>query len=368
VTIQHHHLTVAAVCAICALAPLVVAACGSTHGTLTSPSPASDSANLAWVVGDDGTILATVDQGAHWTPQKSGTSVTLAGACFADATHGWAVGGRTNGEPSHDREVVLSTSDGGVHWARQRLGRPGGFLLAAACADRRHVWLGGLRGPDGKGAVIVASSDGGATWKTQYADSLPENLVSAIAFADDVHGWAVTEYSQVLATTDGGAHWKEERLPSPRQLMLESVACSDPSHCWIVGLGEKDAVAFATTDGGATWRTMNTPGRFIDFPSVVCLGARRLCLAGFSKGSGTGVYTSADSGATWRASSGAALDNVDVLAACGSKVLWALGDHSIAGSSDGGATWVGQVVAQSPLSTFHDIACPPAGSGGSPNP
>lgn len=257
------------------------------------------------------------------------------------------------------RAAVLSTVDGGRHWAIQKLGLPGGYLFSVACTDRLHVWLGGLRGPGGKGAVIMASSDGGATWKSQYTDDLPENGVLAIAFADAAHGWALTLYCQVLATTDGGAHWKEQKLPGPRPLMLESMACFDSSHCWIAGLGEGGACLFATADGGLTWRAARTPGSLIDVPSILCLGAHQLCLVGVGSQRGTGVYVSNDGGLTWGASSGPVLDGVNAMAAGGSRVVWTVGDRLIAVSTNGGVTWARPPAARSLSSTLHDVACPP---------
>ena len=45
-----------------------------------------------WLVGGDGTIVATTDGGGTWTPQNTSTAERLAGVTFTDATHGWAVG------------------------------------------------------------------------------------------------------------------------------------------------------------------------------------------------------------------------------------------------------------------------------------
>ncbi|HLC29777.1 MAG TPA: hypothetical protein VJM51_03235, partial [Dehalococcoidia bacterium] len=45
-----------------------------------------------WAVGDGGTILKTVDGGARWTAQQSGTNQSLWGIAGVDAQTAWAVG------------------------------------------------------------------------------------------------------------------------------------------------------------------------------------------------------------------------------------------------------------------------------------
>jgi photosystem II stability/assembly factor-like uncharacterized protein len=366
---RHHLLTVGAFIIIATLTLVGLAACGgSSKATGASPHPDSASAGYAWAVGDGGVIMATTDGGARWNSQNSGTTSTLASVAFADAEHGWAAGGRTNGETSSDTQLVLTTSDGGVHWARQTLGQPGGRLFAVACTDSSHVWVGGQDGT-GKGAVILASTDDGATWTTQYADHVAADEVSAIAFADATHGWALTGYGKVLATWDGGAHWAAQRIPAPRPLLLRQVACSDADHCWIVGVGAKNpSLLLASTDGGTTWRAIATPKALFAVESVRALDARRVDLGGLGRKPGAGIFTSTDGGAGWRASSGTVLNDVLAIAGHESGTLWAVSDDAIAASTDGGSTWTTQTKLPSVGSMFHDVACPLAKGGESTSP
>jgi photosystem II stability/assembly factor-like uncharacterized protein len=55
-------------------------------------------------VGEDGTILRTINGGAAWTAQDSGTTNWLSGVSFIDANTGWAVGGSG---------TILHTTNGG---------------------------------------------------------------------------------------------------------------------------------------------------------------------------------------------------------------------------------------------------------------
>ena len=83
-----------------------------------------------------GTVLVTVDGGAHWRAQKPGVVAHLYSVAFEDASHGLAVGyGGT----------ILSTTDGGAHWVVQRSGTDKG-LYSVTFSDATHVWTVGDRG------------------------------------------------------------------------------------------------------------------------------------------------------------------------------------------------------------------------------
>jgi photosystem II stability/assembly factor-like uncharacterized protein/predicted esterase len=60
-----------------------------------------------WAVGDYGTILHSIDDGASWQAQSSGTSEDLYAVAFVDASTGAAVG---------RRGTVVVTHDGGASW------------------------------------------------------------------------------------------------------------------------------------------------------------------------------------------------------------------------------------------------------------
>lgn len=158
--------------------------------------------NHGWIVGFDGTVFATTDGGATWTEQSSGTSEDLTRVAFRDSTHGWAVGG--NG-------TIIATSDGGVTWVRQDSGSTAS-IFDVAFPDATHGWAVGsslsMSTVEFTG-IILATTDGGASWNKQWtAKSVGSHAdLSAIAFADGTHGWAVGDKGVILATTDGGVFW-----------------------------------------------------------------------------------------------------------------------------------------------------------------
>lgn len=126
----------------------------------------------AWAVGQSPAggplILATKDGGAHWTVQydRVANHSPLGDAAFVDDTHGWAVG----------RGLLLSTTDAGRHWSTRQVRVDGHRtgVLSVAFADAEHGWMATGSRP------LLVTSDGGRTWRSQYALDLQEQ-VSVVA-------------------------------------------------------------------------------------------------------------------------------------------------------------------------------------------
>ena len=71
------------------------------------------------VVGASGTILRTINGGAKWTRQPSGTTSDLRDVCFSDASTGTAVGGEVF--YPYQGGTVIRTTDSGITWKRQEI-------------------------------------------------------------------------------------------------------------------------------------------------------------------------------------------------------------------------------------------------------
>lgn len=80
-----------------------------------------------WVVGKPGSVIMhSTDQGKSWAMQKTGQSLSLHGVYFLDELRGWAVG---------ELGTVLATSDGGQTWKSQRAaGKRAALMLVHARA------------------------------------------------------------------------------------------------------------------------------------------------------------------------------------------------------------------------------------------
>jgi photosystem II stability/assembly factor-like uncharacterized protein len=183
-----------------------------------------------WILGEDSNafqdvILATVDGGAHWHVQcRSARGMQLDGVAFSDARHGWVVGGDTVSPSASNCQpaFILATSDGGAHWRTQLAGTATNHLLGVAVADDRRGWAVGA------GGAILATRNGGKTWVTQHSGAGNRNL-GHVTFSDATHGWAVVDKWGLLATENGGQTWTVV-LPGGPGHMVWDVAALEASH------------------------------------------------------------------------------------------------------------------------------------------
>jgi photosystem II stability/assembly factor-like uncharacterized protein len=82
-------------------AAIVLSLTVTASALAASPQPQTNQLNsvyfvnatTGWTVGGEGAIFKTVDGGANWIAQKSGTGDPLNSVFFIDANTGWAVGG-----------------------------------------------------------------------------------------------------------------------------------------------------------------------------------------------------------------------------------------------------------------------------------
>lgn len=243
-----------------------------------------------WVVGGDGTILATTDGGKTWSRQNAGSRAELDAVSFSDPTHGWIVGNDESGVAS-----VLSTEDGGVTWSE---GMSHTLLLSdLAFPDTLHGWVVGERG------AIFATSDGGRTWDAQTSGSASALL--GVTFVDADHGWTVGVDNEsgtgtILATVDGGETWVVQDVPDSGP--LRAVAFSDTAHGWAVG---DRGTILVTADGGEVWEARGLGRRGgnqkgISFHAVASPDPIHGWVVGYDDLSETGlILTTVDGGATW---------------------------------------------------------------------
>ncbi|MBI3977576.1 MAG: hypothetical protein HY331_05250 [Chloroflexi bacterium] len=118
--------------------------------------------SVAWAVSQGGTIVKTIDGGANWITQTSGTTVTLGGITALDAANVWAVG---------ENGTILRTADGGTHWVVQ----PSGTTLG----------LNGLT-VVGPGTAWAVGGDGGTKGTILKCCVRPTTSTTAPGTANDL--------------------------------------------------------------------------------------------------------------------------------------------------------------------------------------
>ena len=144
------------------------------------------------------------------------------------------------------------------------------MLLGIARAGGQVVAVGG-------NGVIVRSTDGMAWHQTK---SPVDTALNAVAFADATHGWAVGHDAVILGTSDGGASWTIQNFQPDLNAPIFSV----------LALGEQQAIAVgafglikATADGGQSWHDVDAPAISSDklhLNSIARLNNGKLAIAG----------------------------------------------------------------------------------------
>jgi photosystem II stability/assembly factor-like uncharacterized protein len=218
--------------------------------------------DLAWAgprvfaVGERGHILHSDDAGKTWVQSPAPASATLTAVYFADDKHGWAVG---------------------------------------------HV------------ETILATSDGGESWRlSHFEPGNPQPLLD-VAFADAVRGVAVGAYGVIYLTADGGSVWSQvpfepEALPGADKVAaapdemevdvdlgfefhLNAIARGQDGRMYI---GAEAGRLFRSDDDGAHWRELPSPYDG-SFHGVLPLGGDALLAFGL-RGN---LFRSDDGGGTW---------------------------------------------------------------------
>ncbi len=113
--------------------------------------------------------------------------------------------------------LVLSSTDFGATWRSHGGALPNGaqnyFDLYGVVS--RDGFVGVFGSP---GAQFFRSEDGGSTW-TSSSTGVSTPLRSA-CFIDGSFGWAVGDFGTIIATTDGGRTWRAQRRGGERAAIL----------------------------------------------------------------------------------------------------------------------------------------------------
>ena len=266
---------------------------------------------------------------ATWTRQPSGTMAWLHAVYFLDQNRGWVAG---------SGGTLLATKDGGATWKRLfPLGKDN--LHDVYFANENVGWLVAerdmlrLKTNDEPRSYLLKTEDGGFSWRRIFLNGIDANarLVRAV-FADAKRGWVFGETGIVFATRDGGAHWI--RQASATKHLLLGGAFVDYAHGWLVGAG---ATILQTSDGGITWqRGVVRDGAGARFTAASFVGNR----LGWAVGLTGLVFTTSDGGLTWfQQQSNTEADLLDIRFVNAAEG-WAAGSEgTLLHTTDGGKDW-----------------------------
>jgi len=264
------------------------------------------SARVAWASGANGTLLRTIDGGAHWAVLPPPARAEKLDFRDIDAVSELVAYALSIG--SGDTSRVYKTTDGGAHWQLQLANKdPKVFFDAMVFRDASHGFLFS-DSVDGR-FFVLTTADGGETWERVPTNRLPPAANGEGAFAASgtnlaVSGqqvWIGTTASRVLHSKDDGRTWTVATTPlaTGSATGIFSIAFRDAQHGAIVGGNfqkESDAIdnAAVTSDSGATWTLAGKPGGFRSVVAWLPDDPRSLIAIG-----PTGADWSSDEGRTW---------------------------------------------------------------------
>lgn len=187
-----------------------------------------------------------------------------------------------------DRGHVLFSDDNGASWVQATVPTKQ-MLTAVFFIDEKHGWA------VGHDAQILFTSDAGATWTKQFEDLEREAPLLDIWFKDRNNGYAVGAYGALLETTDGGANWEDvsDRMDNEDAYHLNAIVEVKDSGLFVVG---EQGVMFRSPDWGQTWETLESPYEGSLFGALGTNESATLLAYGL-RGH---LFRSSDFGSTWQ--------------------------------------------------------------------
>lgn len=182
------------------------------------------------------------------------------------------------------RGWIAYTDDNGQQWIRAK--SPAAPLLTAVhFNDPRTGWA------VGHDSMILATTDGGATWLQQFSAPAEQRPLMDVLFTDASTGFAVGAYGAYYETADGGRTWTARKIHDEDKHYNAILRIRDGQ---LLILGEAGAI-FHSADAGRTWQPIASPykgslfgGVVADDGSVVAFGLRGR------------IYRSTDGGRSWK--------------------------------------------------------------------
>ena len=195
-----------------------------------------------------------------WRMSPTGTDAQFRGLSAVSRHVAWVSG---------QRGTVLRTVDGGRGW--QQVGPPDtadlDFRDIEAFDARTAV---ALSIGEGESSRIYRTTDGGRTWAETFRNTEPAAFYNCLAFWDSRNGLAVGDpvagEFRVLATSDGGRTWTRvtglpPALPGEYQFSAsgQCVTVAGRKDAWLATGGSTVARVLHSPDRGRTWTASETP-------------------------------------------------------------------------------------------------------------
>jgi photosystem II stability/assembly factor-like uncharacterized protein len=220
-----------------------------------------------------GALYETQDGGETWEDisaktgiPESETGPAICGLYKLGTKHIYGVGAY------YGPAYFYRSDDAGKTWIFRDLSHLSAGLVDIHMFNRFEGFASGASA-DGNGAVVLATYDGGNTWKIKYKSGVPNDwYVWKFSFLNRFVGYASIESAlpsgglHFIKTTNGGRTWKRMDIWMPAEgavdyvpLDLEGIGFVNERHGWAGGWNNftQEGNSFETEDGGMHWRFAN---------------------------------------------------------------------------------------------------------------
>lgn len=218
-------------------------------------------------VSDTIPLYGTTDGGKTWNPVPY-EGPYVKGLCAIDVVkeqvinHGkigykvslFAVG--RVGSPAY----MMASSDGGKTWKSKSMNDDCKMLFDIKMFDKSNgiACAASDENMEKSNAVILKTSDGGTTWKKVYQSDRPFECTWKASFPSDKIGYVTIQsynpdsevkQQRIAKTTDGGNTWKEINLVQDSEAREFGIGFADDKHGFVGTMNS----GYETRDGGETW-------------------------------------------------------------------------------------------------------------------
>lgn len=251
---------------------------------------------FGYSVGEFGTVIKTINQGANWTNVSINTKSTINGMHFRNLNNGIAVGNNSsiyktinggvnwiNCSPVNDtadfedvvmfdantgiavsnkrnNSAVFRTINGGLNWTRLSSPLRNFTNNAVSMMDADNAFIFGTD-IDLNTFSIIKSSDKGTTWNTSFTTDSIEFFNSFKLDENTVFAMGRTiKFFYIVKTTNSGASWSVEQCNNsiiPFGITLKQCAFVNQLTGYCAGYQSVSALiknrVYKTTDGGVNW-------------------------------------------------------------------------------------------------------------------
>lgn len=245
-----------------------------TTVTLYSVKAVND--QVAWVCGASATVRRTTDGGATWTNANPNPGV-INGDVYnieaLDANTAWCT-------TSPSATFIYKTTNGGTNWV-QVYTLAGAFLNAIKMTSPTIGFATG--DPVGGNWLILATTDGGSNWAVLSAPPGTGDGRNNCFQVSLPNMWFGTGQGSVWRSTNAGLNWTSSAT-TPLTTQVLGIKFNNASTGLVGG-----ASMVKTTDGGATWSALIVPGTG-NISGIEGTGSDYWFVRG------TGIYRSTDGG------------------------------------------------------------------------